>query len=44
MLIWKALHILSMFTMVAVFIGAEIFYAAATPGPELGRNLPIPLG
>jgi uncharacterized membrane protein len=29
MLIWKALHVLSMFTMVAVFIGAEIFYAAA---------------
>ena len=27
--IWKALHVLSMFTMVAVFIGAEIFYAAA---------------
>lgn len=29
MLIWKALHILSMFTMVVVFIGTEIFYAAA---------------
>lgn len=27
--IWKALHVLSMFTMVAIFIGAEIFYAAA---------------
>jgi uncharacterized membrane protein len=29
MLVWKALHVLSMFTMVATFIGAEIFYAAA---------------
>jgi len=29
MLIWKTLHVLSMVTMVTVFIGAEIFYAAA---------------
>lgn len=29
MLIWKTLHILSMVTMVTVFIGAELFYAAA---------------
>ena len=29
MLLWKTLHILSMVTMVTVFIGAEIFYAAA---------------
>lgn len=29
MLIWKALHIVSMFTMVAGFIGVEVFYAAA---------------
>lgn len=29
MLVWKTLHILSMVTMVTVFIGAEIFYAAA---------------
>jgi uncharacterized membrane protein len=28
-LVWKTLHILSMVTMVSVFIGAEIFYAAA---------------
>jgi hypothetical protein len=27
--IWKALHVLSMVTMVTIFIGAEIFYAAA---------------
>jgi uncharacterized membrane protein len=29
MLVWKALHIISMFTMVAGFIGVEVFYAAA---------------
>ena len=29
MLLWKTLHVLSMVTMVTVFIGAEIFYAAA---------------
>ena len=29
MLVWKTLHVLSMVTMVTVFIGAEIFYAAA---------------
>lgn len=29
MLAWKSLHVLSMVTMVTVFIGAEIFYAAA---------------
>ena len=29
MLIWKALHVVSMFTMVAGFIGVEVFYAAA---------------
>jgi len=29
MLAWKTLHVLSMVTMVTVFIGAEIFYAAA---------------
>jgi len=28
-LVWKILHVLSMVTMVTVFIGAEIFYAAA---------------
>ena len=27
--IFKALHILSMFTMVAIFIGADIYYALA---------------
>ena len=29
MLVWKTLHVLSMVTMVTVFIGAEIFYAVA---------------
>jgi hypothetical protein len=29
MLLWKTLHILSMVTMVTVFIGVEMFYAAA---------------
>ncbi len=29
MLIFKALHILSMFTMVAIFLGGEFFYTAA---------------
>jgi uncharacterized membrane protein len=29
MLVWKALHVISMFTMVAGFIGVEVFYAAA---------------
>jgi uncharacterized membrane protein len=29
MLVWKALHVISMFTMVAGFIGVELFYAAA---------------
>ena len=29
MLTWKALHVLSMVTMITVFIGAELFYAAA---------------
>jgi uncharacterized membrane protein len=29
MLVWKTLHVLSMVTMVTLFIGAEIFYAAA---------------
>jgi uncharacterized membrane protein len=29
MLVWKALHVVSMFTMVAGFIGVEVFYAAA---------------
>ena len=29
MLIFKALHILSMFTMVAIFIGGEIYYTLA---------------
>lgn len=29
MLVWKTLHVLSMVTMVTVFIGVEIFYAAA---------------
>jgi hypothetical protein len=29
MLIFKALHILSMFAMVAVFVGGELFYALA---------------
>jgi len=29
MLTWKALHVLSMVTMITTFIGAEIFYAAA---------------
>jgi len=27
--LWKALHVVSMFTMVAGFIGVEVFYAAA---------------
>jgi len=34
--IWKALHVLSMFSMVTLFIGAEIFYAAAI----LRRDVP----
>ncbi len=29
MVLWKTLHVLSMVTMVTVFIGAEIFYASA---------------
>lgn len=29
MILWKTLHILSMVTMVTMFIGAEIFYASA---------------
>ncbi len=29
MLVWKALHVASMFTMVAGFIGTEVFFAAA---------------
>jgi len=29
MILWKTLHVLSMVTMVTVFIGAETFYAAA---------------
>lgn len=29
MLVWKTLHVLSMVTMVTLFIGAEVFYAAA---------------
>jgi uncharacterized membrane protein len=29
MILWKTLHVLSMVTMVTMFIGAEIFYAAA---------------
>jgi len=29
MLLWKALHVVSMFIMVAGFIGVEVFYAAA---------------
>jgi uncharacterized membrane protein len=29
MLVWKALHVVSMFAMVAGFIGVEVFYAAA---------------
>jgi uncharacterized membrane protein len=29
MLVWKTLHVLSMVTMVTMFIGAEVFYAAA---------------
>jgi uncharacterized membrane protein len=29
MLAWKALHVVSMFVMVAGFIGVEVFYAAA---------------
>jgi len=28
-LIWKALHVLSMVTMITAFIGAEVFYAEA---------------
>ena len=35
MLIFKALHILSMFTMVAVFIGGEMFYAIAIRGRDV---------
>jgi uncharacterized membrane protein len=29
MLVWKALHVVSMFIMVAGFIGTEVFFAAA---------------
>jgi len=29
MLVWKTLHVLSMVTMVTIFLGVEIFYAAA---------------
>jgi uncharacterized membrane protein len=29
MVLWKTLHVLSMVTMVTMFIGAEVFYAAA---------------
>jgi len=29
MLTWKTLHVLSMITMITLFIGAEIFYASA---------------
>lgn len=36
MLVWKTLHVLSMVTMVTLFIGAEIFYAAALLRRDVG--------
>ena len=35
MLIFKALHILSMFTMVTIFSGGELFYALAIHGRDV---------
>jgi len=35
MLIFKALHILSMFTMVTIFSGGELFYALAIQGRDV---------
>lgn len=37
MLLWKALHIAAMFTMVAGFIGVEVFYAAALRSRDLEK-------